>query len=351
MTRKTEPVARRVKLSCRNIWKLYGARGDKPAADLDEMESRHNSGQYFTALKDINLDVAEGEIFVVMGLSGSGKSTLLRCLAQLVQPTFGTVELDGRSLTDMDAASLREVRRHDIGMVFQHFGLLPHLTVAGNVALPLKIRGDSLIRQEEATRTALELTGLATMADRLPAQLSGGQQQRVGLARALAVGPGLLFLDEPFSALDPLIRRELQDELIRLQASLHKTMIFVTHDFSEAVRIGDRIAIMKDGCLRQVGSPEEIVSKPADDYVRSFVTGVDMTRVIRCGTASVPATKNDYAQTVGTRQLLSDAAFILSENGGQTIGVVNAAGELIGEIGVEAILKAVSANSAERVTA
>ncbi len=345
MSKTTAPVQRRTKLSCREIWKLYGPNADRPAASHDEVESRAANGRCFAALSDVSLDIGEGEIFVVMGLSGSGKSTLLRCLAQLVEPTFGNVELDGRSLTRMGQAELREVRRHDMGMVFQHFGLLPHLTVAGNVALPLKIRGERAESRDHAVATALELTGLAAMADRLPAQLSGGQQQRVGLARALAVGPGLLFLDEPFSALDPLIRRELQDELIRLQAGLHKTMVFVTHDFSEAVRVGDRVAIMKDGRLRQVGTPEDIVRQPADDYVRNFVAGVDLTRVIRCATAARPASRSDYAHAVSGQGRLSDAAETLMAAGGGPIAVQGEDGSLIGEIDLHAVLAAVSGKS------
>lgn len=347
MIKKTDTAPRKVKLSCRNIWKLYGPHGERIADSREQVERWAANVRYFSALSDVSLDIAEGEIFVVMGLSGSGKSTLLRCMSQLVAPTFGDVELDGRPLTKMSAAAMRDVRRHEIGMVFQHFGLLPHLSVARNIALPLKVRGDSLDSQDAAVETALELTGLSALADRLPAQLSGGQQQRVGLARALAVGPGMLFLDEPFSALDPLIRRELQDELVRLQASLHKTMVFVTHDFSEAVRVGDRVAIMKDGRLSQVGTPEEIVSQPADDYVRSFVAGVDLTNVIRCITAAEPPTRQDYAHTVPGHHRLSQAAdSLLAANGGP-IGVLDANGAIVGELHANAVLKAVSGKGSE----
>lgn len=332
---------RDVKLRCRNVWKLYGSERERPARNQEEVRARAAAGQ-FVALQDVSLDIHEGEVFVVMGLSGSGKSTLLRCLARLIPSTFGTVELDGRSLTDMGPAELREVRRRKMGMVFQHFGLLPHLTVAENIALPLRIRGDNAADRQKAVDDALQMTGLGTMASRLPAQLSGGQQQRVGLARALSVGPGLLFLDEPFSALDPLIRRELQDELIRLQASLKKTMSFVTHDFSEAVRVGDRIAIMKDGMVRQIGTPEQIVTDPADDYVRSFVSGMDLTRVIRCGTMAGAARSPDYAQTISADAMLADVADLLSRGGGAAIGVTGADGALVGEVGMEAVLAAIS---------
>ena len=343
MTEDPAPASRKVKLACRDIWKLYGPRGEHPAASLDEVRARAAGGRSFAALSGVSLDIAEGEIFVVMGLSGSGKSTLLRAMAQLIRPTFGTVELDGRDLTAMGARDLRRVRHYDMGMVFQHFGLLPHLSVAGNIALPLKVRGDSIAAREQAVAQAMELTGLSAMAERLPGQLSGGQQQRVGLARALAAGPGLLFLDEPFSALDPLIRRELQDELVRLQASLHKTMVFVTHDFSEAVRIGDRIAIMKDGRLCQVGTPEEIVSHPADDYVRSFVAGVDLTRVIRCASAARPASRTEYAATVRGESRLHEAAGLLAAG---PVGVLDGEGRLLGEVDAAAVLAAVSGNRA-----
>ncbi len=264
---------RPVKLACRQFWKLYGARAQRKFRAAAELRELVESGRAFGALQDVELEIAEGEIFVVMGLSGSGKSTLLRCLSRLIEPSFGEVYLDGRPLTGLSAAELMKVRRHEVGMVFQHFALLPHLTVSENVALPLRIRGDDPAKIRKVVAEVVQLVGLAGMEARLPAQLSGGQQQRVGLARALAVKPGLLFLDEPFSALDPLIRRELQDELVRLQARLKKTMVFVTHDFSEAVRLGDRIAIMKDGRVRQIGTPEEIVMAPADDYVRTSRRG------------------------------------------------------------------------------
>ena len=342
MSTEPAPAARKVKLACRDIWKLYGGlRADRPAASLEEVRTRAAGGRSFAALSGVSLEIGEGEIFVIMGLSGSGKSTLLRAMAQLIRPTFGTVELDGRDLTAMSARDLRRVRHYDVGMVFQHFGLLPNLSVVGNIALPLKVRGDSVAAQDQAVAQVMELTGLASMADRLPGQLSGGQQQRVGLARALAAGPGLLFLDEPFSALDPLIRRELQGELMRLQAGLHKTMIFVTHDFSEAVRIGDRIAIMKDGRLCQVGTPEEIVSQPADDYVRNFVAGVDLTRVIRCATVARPASRTDYAATLRADSRLHEAAGLLASG---PVGVLDGQGRLVGEVDAAAVLAAVSGN-------
>ncbi|HUH48917.1 MAG TPA: ATP-binding cassette domain-containing protein, partial [Mycoplana sp.] len=278
---------------------------------------------------------------VVMGLSGSGKSTLLRCLSRLIEPTFGEVFLDGKPLTGLSAADLMQVRRHEVGMVFQHFALLPHLSVTENIALPLRIRSDEPARIRQTVDEVVQLVGLSGMEARLPGQLSGGQQQRVGLARALAVNPGLLFLDEPFSALDPLIRRELQDELLRLQARLKKTMLFVTHDFSEAVRLGDRIAIMKDGSVKQIGTPEEIVMAPADEYVRNFVAGVDLTRVISCARIAAPARQSDYRTVVPGRSRIANVADEVARAGG-VIGVADEGGRVTGEITASTILEVVS---------
>ena len=332
---------RPVKLACRQFWKLYGARAQRKFRAAAELRELVESGRAFGALQDVELEIAEGEIFVVMGLSGSGKSTLLRCLSRLIEPSFGEVYLDGRPLTGLSAAELMKVRRHEVGMVFQHFALLPHLTVSENVALPLRIRGDDPAKIREVVAEVVQLVGLAGMEARLPAQLSGGQQQRVGLARALAVKPGLLFLDEPFSALDPLIRRELQDELVRLQARLKKTMVFVTHDFSEAVRLGDRIAIMKDGRVRQIGTPEEIVMAPADDYVRNFAAGVDMTRVVSCARIAAPALRSDYARVVPAGQRIAETAAEVARAGG-AVGVADGEGRVVGEVDAAAILNVVA---------
>jgi len=246
---------------------------------VSRAEILRQSGQT-VAVRDVSFSVARGETFVVMGLSGSGKSTLIRCLSRLVEPTSGEVLLDGVDLLAMNDQELRNVRRGRMSMVFQHFGLFPHRRVIENIAYGLEVQKiDKKTRLARATEI-LNTVGLSGWADRYPQQLSGGMQQRVGLARALAVDPQILLFDEPFSALDPLIRKEMQDELIRLQKTMQRTIIFITHDFAEALRLGDRIAIMKDGSFDQVGTPEEIVSAPATDYVREFVNDVPRAKVL-----------------------------------------------------------------------
>ncbi len=338
---ETPQKVRPVKLACQQIWKLYGPEANRNFRDAADLAALTDSGSAFGALRDVNLEIGEGEIFVVMGLSGSGKSTLLRCLSRLIEPSFGEVILDGRPLTGLKAAELMRVRRHEMGMVFQHFALLPHLTVTENIALPLRVRHDDPAEIAATVTEVTQLVGLSGMADRLPGQLSGGQQQRVGLARALAVKPGLLFLDEPFSALDPLIRRELQDELVRLQGRLKKTMVFVTHDFSEAVRLGDRIAIMKDGAVKQIGTPEEIVIAPADDYVKNFVAGVDLTRVVSCARLAAPASQHEYVRRVEGRKRVAEVAEVLAGYGAP-VGVTDGAGRIIGELSAASILSLVA---------
>jgi glycine betaine/proline transport system ATP-binding protein len=244
------------------------------------------------AMRDIDLDVAPGEVFVVMGLSGSGKSTLVRCLTRLIEPTSGTVTIQGVGVTAANRETLLDVRRHKVSMVFQHFGLLPHRTLVDNVAFGLELRGVDRSQRRAKAEETLELVGLGGMGAYKPHQLSGGQQQRVGLARALATDPAIMLFDEPFSALDPLIRRDMQDEVVRLQRELKKTMIFITHDLAEALKLGDRIAIMKDGHFVQVGSPEEVVSEPADDYVADFTKEVPRAHVLTARTVMQPAAGN-----------------------------------------------------------
>ncbi len=260
-------------ISVRDLWKVYGPRAERivgsPEADLPrgQLESVHGN---VVAMRDVSLDVAPGEVFVVMGLSGSGKSTLIRCVTRLIEPTAGTVSIEGVDVTAANDDQLLQIRRHKVSMVFQHFGLLPHRTLLDNVAFGLELRGvDKKQRRDRADQT-LSLVGLPGMGSYKPHQLSGGQQQRVGLARALATDPDIMLFDEPFSALDPLIRREMQDEIVRLRRELKKTMMFITHDLSEALRLGDRIAIMRDGRFVQVGTPAEVVLEPADDYVRQL---------------------------------------------------------------------------------
>ncbi|MFJ9565418.1 glycine betaine/L-proline ABC transporter ATP-binding protein [Streptomyces fuscichromogenes] len=271
------------------LWKVFGPRAERVPADpelaaLPPAELRGRTG-CTAAVRDVSFDVRKGEVFVVMGLSGSGKSTLVRCLTRLVEPTAGRIAIDGEDVRAMDRGRLRELRRHRAAMVFQHFGLLPHRSVLDNVAYGLEIQGVG--RAERRARAAEVVTkvGLAGMEQRRPGRLSGGQRQRVGLARALAVDPEVLLFDEPFSALDPLIRRDMQEEVIRLHREEGRTMVFITHDLSEALRLGDRIALMRDGGVVQLGTPEEIVGSPADDYVREFVRDVPREQVLTVRTA------------------------------------------------------------------
>jgi glycine betaine/proline transport system ATP-binding protein len=270
-------------LRAEGVWKLFGKNADKvigtPDADLPRAELREKTG-CVAAVRDVTIDVWPGEVFVVMGLSGSGKSTLVRTLIRLIEPTAGTVRIGEQDVTGSDAAGLRELRRHKVSMVFQHFGLLAHRTVMDNVAFGLEIQGVSKADRLKRANEMLELVGLHDVANSFPAQLSGGMQQRVGLARAFAVDPELMLYDEPFSALDPLIRRDMQDEVIRLQEETGKTMIFITHDLPEALRLGDRIAIMRDGAIVQLGSPEELVGSPADEYVENFIRDIPRTHVL-----------------------------------------------------------------------
>jgi glycine betaine/proline transport system ATP-binding protein len=238
---------------------------------------------------DANFDVNEGEIFVIMGLSGSGKSTLIRLINRLIEPTSGDIYIDGKDIAKMDKDELREVRRRKMSMVFQNFGLFPHRTILENTEFGLEVRGVSKEERTALAEKALENSGLIAFKDQYPGQLSGGMQQRVGLARALANDPEILLMDEAFSALDPLIRREMQDELIDLQANVQKTIIFITHDLNEALRIGDRIALMKDGQIMQIGTGEEILTNPANDYVREFVEDVDRSKVLTASNIMVPA--------------------------------------------------------------
>lgn len=278
------------KISCRGLWKLFGPDSEKFLQDHQTAptpESLKASG-YIAAVQDASFDVYEGEIFVIMGLSGSGKSTLVRCLSRLIDATVGEVIFDGQTLQGLSEKELVGIRRHKMGMVFQNFALLPHLTVLGNVVFPLEIQGMDRASREKRGLEMINLVGLDGRENYYPRELSGGQQQRVGIARSLAVEPEVWFLDEPFSALDPLIRREMQDEFLRLQNVLRKTIIFITHDFDEAIRLADRIAIMKDGKIIQIGTPEELVLTPADAYVREFTKDIPRAKVLSAQTVMVP---------------------------------------------------------------
>ncbi|WP_327317375.1 quaternary amine ABC transporter ATP-binding protein [Streptomyces sp. NBC_01235] len=279
------------------LWKVFGPKAeaiptDPELASLAPAELRSRTG-CTAAVRDVSFDVRKGEVFVVMGLSGSGKSTLVRCLTRLIEPTAGTIAVDGEDVRAMDRTRLRELRRHRAAMVFQHFGLLPHRTVLDNVAYGLEIQGIGRAERRARAKEVVAKVGLDGMEQRRPAQLSGGQRQRVGLARALAVDPEVLLFDEPFSALDPLIRRDMQEEVVRLHREEGRTMVFITHDLSEALKLGDHIALMRDGRVVQLGTPEEIVGSPADDYVREFVRDVPREQVLTARTAMRPASAGE----------------------------------------------------------
>jgi glycine betaine/proline transport system ATP-binding protein len=270
-------------VSAHGVWKIFGSHGDRiidsEDARLPRAELRRKTGCTI-AVRDVSLDIWPGEVFVVMGLSGSGKSTLVRTLIRLIEPTRGDIRIAGRDVMAVDAAELRELRRHTVSMVFQHFGLLAHRRVIDNVAFGLEIQGVAKAERLARASEVLHLVGLEDVENQFPDQLSGGMQQRVGLARAFAVDPKLMLYDEPFSALDPLIRRDMQDEVCRLQVETGKTMLFITHDLPEALRLGDRIAIMRDGAIVQLGTPEELVGSPADEYVANFVRDIPRTHVL-----------------------------------------------------------------------
>jgi glycine betaine/proline transport system ATP-binding protein len=329
---------RPVKLSGSHVWKVFGRNPQAflaahPHPDLAELHAAGLIG----AVRDATISVHEGEIFIVMGLSGSGKSTLLRCLSRLIEPTAGEVMFEGADLLRASERELIEIRRHKMGMVFQHFALLPHLTVIENVAFPLSVQGVDRKTREERAREVIELVGLQGREHFYPRELSGGQQQRVGIARSLSVKPEIWFLDEPFSALDPLIRREMQSELLRIQSMLHKTIIFITHDFDEAIRLADRIAIMKDGEIIQIGTSEELVTRPATGYVAEFTRDVARAKVMSARWLMTPATAGDFARRIDAdTKIAAFAAEIVATD--RPFGVVDENGALIGRIEPRAVI-------------
>ncbi|WP_434623137.1 glycine betaine/L-proline ABC transporter ATP-binding protein ProV [Azospirillum sp. B2RO_4] len=274
------------KIAVKGVTKIFG---NHPRQALDLLKAGHSKEEIFkrtgqsVGVQDASLEIEAGEIFVVMGLSGSGKSTLVRMLNRLIDPTAGEVLIDGRDITKLSRAELTDLRRRDLGMVFQSFALMPHMRVWQNAAFGLEIAGEDLRTRRDKAQAALEAVGLGAYAESWPNQLSGGMQQRVGLARALANEPSVLLMDEAFSALDPLIRSEMQDELLRLQAERQRTIVFISHDLDEAIRIGNRLAIMEGGRIVQVGRPDEILKQPANDYVRSFFRNIDVTKILTAG--------------------------------------------------------------------
>jgi glycine betaine/proline transport system ATP-binding protein len=294
-------------IKCESVYKIFGTNANK----LLEKASGPISAEEFQkagciiGVNDASFEIHKGEMLVVMGLSGSGKSTLLRCISRLTDPTSGKIFIDGEDLLEMNSKQLIELRRNKMGMVFQSFALLPHKTVLENIAFPLIIKG---LPTEESIKKAMEMVDLVGLKGRenyFPRELSGGQQQRVGIARSLAVEPDIWFLDEPFSALDPLIRKEMQDEFLRLQASLHKTIMFVTHDFDEALRLADRIAIMKDGIIEQLDTPDNIVLNPATEYVKKFTEDVPREKVLK-----IESIMDKYDQSLAGNNTVSKDAII-----------------------------------------
>jgi len=317
------------KISGKNIYKIFG---DDPSVALSLLSAGKSKDQIYettgqaVGVHDVTFKVVEGEIFVVMGLSGSGKSTLVRMINGLIKPSAGEILIDGMDVANCSEEDLRNIRREKVAMVFQHFALFPHKTVAENVAFGLKIRGVKQAERRERAQTALEQVGLGARADSYPDELSGGMQQRVGLARGLASEPQILLMDEPFSALDPLIRSDMQQELLELQRSLRKTIVFITHDLNEALTLGNTIAIMRNGAIVQTGSAEEIVGSPADDYVSAFTRDIDRSLVFKADSiARAPGTidigSNDLSSAIARmEQVGADAVHVL--DGDRLAGVI-----------------------------
>lgn len=320
-------------IKCESVYKIFGSNAQSL---IQNIQGKIDAGDALAAecivgVNDASFEIAEGELLVIMGLSGSGKSTLLRCITRLTDATAGKIFVDGQDLMTMNSKQLMEVRRDKMGMVFQNFGLLPHKTVLENIAFPLQVKG---IRTKESVERAMsmaELVGLNGRENYFPRELSGGQQQRVGIARSLAIEPDIWFLDEPFSALDPLIRKEMQDEFLRLQSVLNKTILFVTHDFDEALRLADRIAIMKEGVIEQLDTPANIVLNPATEYVRKFTEEVPREKVLRIEDVMDPfdsseemsdirVSKNEIIEVVAEQILSQDKAVGVVDDSNTVIG-------------------------------
>ncbi|MEL6617736.1 MAG: glycine betaine/L-proline ABC transporter ATP-binding protein [Pseudomonadota bacterium] len=317
-------------ISCKNVWKVFGT---DPEGYLKSMPAGHSfddirADGYIAGVKDVSIDVSRGEMLVIMGLSGSGKSTLVRCFSRLHEITGGMIEVEGQDIMSLSEKQLIELRRNKMGMVFQSFGLLPHRTVLENVAFPLEMRGQDKHTRRERALEVVKLVGLEGREEYFPRELSGGQQQRVGIARSLAIEPDIWFLDEPFSALDPLIRREMQDEFLRLQQMLHKTIVFITHDFDEALRLADRIAIMKDGAVEQCDTPDQIVLNPATEYVRKFTEEIDKARVVHAGVLA-QASRAGEGEPVDAGATVQDLARLLVHDNRSVIPVATE-GKVIG---------------------
>ena len=331
MSTSAQPV-----IKCESVYKIFGANAVKT---LEQSGGKVDTASLLKAgcvigVNNASFEVHKGEMLVIMGLSGSGKSTLLRCISRLISTTAGDISIDGEDLLAMNAKELINIRRNKMGMVFQSFALLPHKTVLENIALPLQAKG---ISTRDSMARAMDMVNLVELTDcenDFPRQLSGGQQQRVGIARSLAVEPEIWFLDEPFSALDPLIRKEMQDEFLRLQSVLHKTILFVTHDFDEALRLADRIAIMKDGVIEQIDTPANIVLKPATEYVAKFTRGVPRERVLSCKAimeeydatakmSDVTVSADAIIETVAGSVLTEQKPVAVTDTEGNIVGALN----------------------------
>jgi glycine betaine/proline transport system ATP-binding protein len=352
-----------VLVDCQSVWKVFGSRSDEAirAIQLEgltksQVLARHKC---VVGVSDASFQLRRGEVFCVMGLSGSGKSTLIRLLNRLIEPSLGKVLVKGKDLAKLGSLELREMRARHIGMVFQNVALLPYRNVLENAAFGLEVQGIARKERNETALKTLQMVGLADWADRYPSELSGGMQQRVGLARALAADPEIILMDEPFSALDPLIRRQLQDEFRQLSKRLGKSSVFITHDLDEAIRIGDRIAIMKDGVIIQTGTPEEIVLNPADDYVADFVAGISRLHLVRA--RSVANSLEDYRREhpeVNVDLLPKtnpdadiDELIGLAMQSKQDAIAVTENGAIVGVVTIRGLLQGVKGTSSDKQTA
>ena len=325
-------------IKCESVFKIFGSNPEKMLEQNSEYVDSKNFQEagYIVGVNNASFEVAKGEILVVMGLSGSGKSTLLRCISRLTEATSGKIYIDGQDLLSLKNKDLIELRRNKMGMVFQSFALLPHKTVIENIAFPLQIKG---MKTSESIAKSLEMSKLVGLEGRenyFPRELSGGQQQRVGIARSLAVEPDIWFLDEPFSALDPLIRKEMQDEFLRLQSSLKKTIMFVTHDFDEALKLADRIAIMKDGIIEQLDTPANIVLSPATEYVKKFTQEVPREKVLKIESvmdekdqdynlSDFTVSKDSIIETVAEKILSQEKSVAVVDENNNNVGIINPA--------------------------
>ena len=327
-------------IKCSAVYKIFGDKAQellRKSGGVVDRKAFQDAG-CIIGVNNASFEVYRGELLVVMGLSGSGKSTLLRCISRLTEPTAGTIFIDGEDLTAMSGKQLVNLRRNKMGMVFQSFALLPHKTVLENIAFPLQIKGQSTAASIRRAMEMVELVGLGGRENYYPRQLSGGQQQRVGIARSLAVEPDIWLLDEPFSALDPLIRKEMQDEFLRLQGLLHKTILFITHDFDEALRLADRIAIMKDGVIEQLDTPANIVLHPATDYVAKFTRDVPREKVLSCANLMEPIGGGQFStMTVHQDAIIETVAeAVLNET--HPVQVVDDAGVPVGVLNCKTII-------------